>query len=396
MNIRIYDHSYHEVVSGGDVIVAEFAKAWIRSAHTVRISTHGEALDFFAARNISNVNLIIASRVRTRYASVLLGSIAHLINAAIDTIIRKLGKTELIFAGSWSLQDLVPAVIDKMKNPKATLAVGCYIFLLPPWTKTYGSTWLNRYVFWVEYGIGMILTRIFANVIWTASPVDRNIAYHRFGKKAVAVRGGIDPVKTQVHREEKKKYDAVYLGRFHPQKNIIELIDIWARVIREIPDATLAIAGAGFLKPAMEERIAKLKLTGTVILLPPIDNEEKYMLFSQSKLFVSASHYDTGNLAMDEAMACGTPGVTYNLPKLVYPQGVSLITPFDTELFAKTIITLLADDKQRKQLGADAQIFARSIPWDTQANLALESIEAYHATFSHRDKLDTSHKEVKK
>lgn len=377
MNIRIYDHSYHEVVSGGDVIVAEFAKAWIHDNHTVRISTHGEAVDFFFARGISPFNMLTAARIRTRYTSVLLGSAAHLINAAIDATLRRLDDCDLIFAGSWSLQDLLPAVIDKIKHPKAVLAVGCYIFLLPPWTNSYGSTWLNRYVFWIEYGIGMMLTRIFANIIWTASPVDRDIAYHRFGKKAVAIRGGVDTVTTQqIGRDTKKKYDAVYLGRFHPQKNIIELIDIWARVIREIPDATLAIAGAGFLKLAMEERIAKLKLAGSVIILPPLDNEEKYTLFSQSKLFISASHYDTGNLAMDEAMACGIPGVTYNLPKLVYPQGVALITPFNTGLFAKTIITLLTDEKRRRLLGADARIFAQTIPWEAQAALALKSIKA--------------------
>lgn len=377
MNIQLYDHSFHEVVSGGDVIVAEFAKAWIHSGHTVRISTHGEAVDFFAARGISSFNLIIASRIRTRYASVLLGSVAHLINAAIDTAFRNFGESDLIFAGSWSLQDIVPAVIDKIKNPKAVLAVGCYIFLLPPWTKSYGSNWLNRYVFWIEYGIGMMLTRFFANVIWTASPVDRDIAYLRFGKKSVAVRGGVDLVSTQrVSRSTKKKYDAVYLGRFHPQKNIIELIDIWARVIREKPDATLAIAGAGFLKSAMEKRIAKLKLADSIVLLPAMDNEEKFILLAQAKLFVSASHYDTGNLAMDEALACGTPGVTYNLPKLVYPQGVVLVTPFNTGLFADTVVALLTDEKRRQKLSFDAQVFARTISWEAQAALALESTKA--------------------
>lgn len=377
MNIRIYDHSFHEVVSGGDVIVAEFAKVWIHSGHTVRISTHGEAADFFRSRGINNVNILIASRIRTRYTSVLLGSLAHLINAAADAALARLEDCELIFAGSWSLQDMIPAVIDKIKHPKAILAVGCYIFLLPPWTNSYGSNWVNRYIFWLEYLIGLQLMRAFANVIWTASPVDRDIAYLNLRKKAVAIRGGVPRIQTrEIPDKEKKKYDAVYLGRFHPQKNIIELIDIWSQVIREIPNATLAIAGAGFLKSAMEQRIAKLKLTDSIILLPPIDNEKKYTLLTQSKLFVSASHYDTGNLAMDEAMACGTPGVTYNLPKLVYPQGVSLITPFNTGLFAKTIITLLTDEKKRKQLGADAYTFARTITWETQAALALESIKA--------------------
>lgn len=376
MNIRLYDHSYHEIVSGGDVIVAEFAKVWKHEGHSIQISTHQEGAEFFRSRGLPVQLVAVAAHIRTTYSSVLLGSVAHLINAVISATVSKDAPADIIFAGSCSLQDLLPAIIDKIKHRKAKLAVGCYIFLLPPWKKSYGSNTINRYLFWAEYQIGILLTRVWADVIWTASPVDQTNVIKYFRKPAEAIRGGVDldAAQAAVRTQHSNQYDAVYLGRFHPQKNILELIDIWKIVVTKLPQATLALAGAGFLKKDLEERIRTLNLTRSVTLLPPIDGKEKFQLFTSSKLFISASHYDTGNLAMDEAMACGIPGVTYNLPKLSYPFGVVRIPQFDTALFANAIVDLISDGQKRQAMGNDARKFAGTISWDSQARRALKTI----------------------
>jgi len=374
MNIRLYDHSYHEVVSGGDVIVAEFTKSWTRAGHMALISTHQEGAAFFRSRDIPLNLIAIANHFRTAYRSVLVGSIAHLVNAVIEAIRMPRIHCDIIFAGSCSLQDLLPAIIDKIRHPKAKLVVGCYIFLLPPWTKSYGSNWINRYIFWVEYQVGIWLTRIWADVIWTASPVDQAMVMKYFRKPTEAIRGGVDLIAAAAAQPTQKRFDAVYLGRFHPQKNILELITIWKAVVVKFPQATLAIAGAGFLKEDMEQSIKNLLLTRSITLLPPVDGKEKFDLFAASKLFISASHYDTGNLAMDEALACGTPGVTYNLPKLIYPTGVALIPQFDTRHFANTIVALLSDEQKRKVMSRQARQFAETISWDIQARRALNSV----------------------
>lgn len=374
MNIRLYDHSYHEVVSGGDVIVAEFARSWKRAGHTVLISTHQEGTEFFRSRKLPDSIIVTATRFRTAYRSVLLGSIAHLANAVIEAIMTPRLSCDIVFAGSCSLQDLLPAIIDKIRHPKAKLVVGCYIFLLPPWTRSYGSNWLNRYIFWAEYQIGIFLTRVWADVVWTASPIDKEAVMKNFRKPAEAIRGGIDLATAEAAHRGYKGFDAVYVGRFHPQKNIPELIDIWKSVVTKLPQATLAIAGAGFLKTKIERHINMLNLSRSVTILPPIDGKEKFDLFATAKLFISASHYDTGNLAMDEALATGTPGVTYDLPKLVYPTGVALIPRFDIQRFADTIVTLLTDTQKRQLMSRQAREFTRTLSWDSQAQRALNSI----------------------
>lgn len=377
MIIRIYDHSYHEVVSGGDVIAAEFAKAWRTQNHTVTLSTHEEAASFFQSRELPTNFMDVVTRIPTKSPNVLIGSIAHVLNATLDAVVSPRRPVDLIFSCSWSIQDLFPALIDKRKHPWATLVVGCYILLDPPWVKSYGSNWLNRIVFWLEYCLGILLTRLFANMIWTASPADASYIARTWRKRAYAIRGGVEAKQANraAQNIHNKRFDAVYIGRFHPQKNILELVEIWKLVTKTLPHATLVIAGAGFLKAQLESAIQQRNLKKRITLLPPIDGTEKFTLLAQSKLFVSASHFDTGNLSLDEALACGTPGVIYDLPKAVYPKGIKRIPCFDKQAFANTICTLLANNNRRDSLGKDAQQFGQTLDWDAQAIRALDSLK---------------------
>jgi glycosyltransferase involved in cell wall biosynthesis len=376
MNIRIYDFSYHEVVSGGDVIVAEFAKCWSVAGHRVTIVTHAEAAGFFRTRGISSKTLSVTGKATNNQRSVLLGSIAHLFDAITTSLTFRDNKVDVLFASSWSLPDIVPALIAKLRHRNAHLVVGCYIFLLPPWKHAYGATLLHRVIFWISYLIGIGLMRLFADTIWTASPIDAAFVTGRYRKNAFPVRGGVDITMAEQARSDdtKKRYDALYIGRFHPQKNILELIDIWQMVVREKPQATLAIAGAGFQREEIEKKISLLKLTKNITVLPPVDTEEKFRLIAGSPLFVSASHYDTGNLALDEALATAIPGITYDLPHLVYPAGVVRVPPFDTVVFARTIIELLDHETKRIKLGTQAREFAQTLAWESQAAKALKSL----------------------
>ncbi len=376
MNIRVYDHSFHDVISGGDAIVAEFAKYWDIEGHTVRVHTHPEAAVFFRSRKIPETVLSVIHRIRTKYTNVLIGSIAHIINGVLNAMFVKQMNTDIIFSGSWSLPDLLPALIDSWRTPRAKLVIGCYIFLQSPKHKTYGSTWLNRIAFWLEYLVGITLTKLNADYIWTASPVDADYIRTHWHIAASAIRGGADirAAKNAMTHTSEKRNDAVYVGRFHPQKNVIELIRIWKLITKKNSKAHLTIAGAGFLKEAMNREINLLHLTSNVTMLPMIDGKEKFALLAASKLFISASHHDTGNLALDEALACGVPGVVYQIPKLVYPKGAVLIPPFDTDRFADVVISLLADEPLRNELSLDAILFAETIDWPLQAKYALQTI----------------------
>ena len=89
MNIAIYDHSYHQVTSGGDVIAAEFGHAWQEAEHKVFFHTHKHARDFFLSRGIDAARIRAVTPLPDTFNSVLWASIVHTINGVLSEITRK-------------------------------------------------------------------------------------------------------------------------------------------------------------------------------------------------------------------------------------------------------------------------------------------------------------------
>lgn len=373
MNIAIYDHSYHQVTSGGDVITAEFGKQWELAGNKVYFFTHKKARDFFLTRGTHPTRISALEYIPDIFSSVLWASIVHTLNGMIAATFHKNPTIDIIFSSSCMYEDLLPALITKLRQPKAKLVVGIYLFPLPPWSKSYGSNTLHRYIFWAMYHSGIIFSQWFAQYIWCANDIDAR-RMRSLGKQALAIRGGID-LELAAHAQAlPQTYDALCLGRFHPQKNPIDLIRIWRKVVDQLPNARLALCGAGYLEPEMRKEITHLGLDQSIHILPPVDGQQKFNLYSSTKLFLSSAHFDTGNLALDEALACGIPAVLYDTRYQHYDKGVAPVPCFSIYTFAQTVVSLLGDADKRKNLSDGARDFAKDYSWNIQAKRALDFI----------------------
>ena len=93
------------------------------------------------------------------------------------------------------------------------------------------------------------------------------------------------------------------------------------------------------------------------------DGEEKIRIFYQSRIVVHPALYDSGGMAAAEAMVCGLPGVSFDLPELrsYYPKG--MLKAKDQEEFANLIILLLTDPATYHEISGEAQQWARSWDW---------------------------------
>jgi glycosyltransferase involved in cell wall biosynthesis len=61
-------------------------------------------------------------------------------------------------------------------------------------------------------------------------------------KKVIVVQGGVELVKQkQLPPISIRRFDAVFQGRLHPQKGVLELVDIWHLVVKKIPSAKLLL-----------------------------------------------------------------------------------------------------------------------------------------------------------
>ncbi|HEV2695599.1 MAG TPA: glycosyltransferase, partial [Verrucomicrobiae bacterium] len=100
-----------------------------------------------------------------------------------------------------------------------------------------------------------------------------------------AVRGGVDlSIPQSLPEPAKKNFDVIFIGRLHPQKGPLELIDIWKMVINKKPDARLAVIGSGPLETACRAKARKLGLTKNVEFFGFRDGVEKYKIVKASRV----------------------------------------------------------------------------------------------------------------
>jgi glycosyltransferase involved in cell wall biosynthesis len=175
----------------------------------------------------------------------------------------------------------------------------------------------------------------------------------------------------QKKRGLSKIYDAVFQGRFHPQKGVVELIEIWRRVVEKIPEAKLVMIGDGPLMKNVKLKIKNLKLESNIELLGYVfDGDEKYKTFSQSKIVVHPALYDSGGMASAEAMAFGLPCVGFNLKSYIsyYPKGMIKVKVGDLNAFSDTIIRLLRDERFRNRIGGEAEnVVKKDWSWEKRS-----------------------------
>jgi len=186
-----------------------------------------------------------------------------------------------------------------------------------------------------------------------------------------AVRGGVDlSIPQSVPEPPEKDFDVVFIGRLHPQKGPLELLDIWKLVVAKKPDARLAVIGSGPLEAQCVAKAEKLGLTNNVVFFGFRDGVEKYKIIKASRVVVHPAVYDSGGMAAAEALCCGLPGVSFDLPALrtYYPRGWLKVPPGDFAGFADCIQRLLVDEKLYAATSKDA--LAAGLEWDWNARAA--------------------------
>jgi glycosyltransferase involved in cell wall biosynthesis len=117
-----------------------------------------------------------------------------------------------------------------------------------------------------------------------------------------------DPLPTRTRSLETRV--ALFLGRIHPVKGLILLVDAWCR--SRVPNNWLLwIAGpdeTGYRRE-VEAKIVKYSASN-ISFLGNLNDDEKWRVFVNSDLFVLPSYSENFGIAIAEAMSCGLPVLT--------------------------------------------------------------------------------------
>ncbi|MCM0583049.1 glycosyltransferase family 4 protein [Weissella diestrammenae] len=106
------------------------------------------------------------------------------------------------------------------------------------------------------------------------------------------------------------------LGRIAFEKNIEAVLETFADILDDLPEARLIIAGDGPAEQAIQDHAAALEIMDKVIFTGYVSHDKAYSYYCLADVFVSASESETQGLTYIEAMTANTPVVAINSPYL--------------------------------------------------------------------------------
>lgn len=286
----------------------------------------------------------------------------------------KTEKIDLIHAQWMIPQGLIGAYLKKKYNiPLVVTIHGSDLFALK------GNTFSKIQKFVLET----------ADEITVNSSTAKNEVDSRFPalkKRISIIPMGIDTKLFAKNNRLKNKYKnykiILFVGRLNEQKGVAYLIMAMKKVISEIPNSKLLIAGEGDYIMHLEKIANEMRVAENVQFLGPIQKNKLTDYYSLADVFVLPSvtakiGTESFGLVLLEAMSCGACviGSSSGGIKDIIKDGENglMFKEKNHEELAEKIISVLKDEKLRLRLAKKGQEFARAnYCWDKIAKKFLD------------------------
>ena len=175
----------------------------------------------------------------------------------------------------------------------------------------------------------------------------------------------------------------LYLGRLNAKKGLDVLLNAMQQVHAKMPDARLAIVGAGDPPEFAAQVQAWVQADGlaqNVVMPGLLMGAEKLQAFADADIFVLPSHAENFSFAMFEAMAARLPVVisdTLNFAPEIARMGAGRVVAREPRAFAEALMQLLAAPDTRHAMGEQGAQLAARYSWSAvgkQMERALEAV----------------------
>jgi len=378
-------------MSGGDRIIIECSRRWARRGVSLAIHTTENGRLVYAryvTRGVQGPKIIShASGIATAGTAIATAFFIAKTTFVVPDVmqnIRRASRETVFYSASDLWPDVLAGYLAKKRVPRCKWIGTLYQFAPSPLNPGFPyrtRNLLRGLLLYLAQRVSLMLLKR-ADMIWVTNPLDQKAVSSLLGLplgRVIAVKGGVDhALSAAVPETSQKLYDAVFIGRLHPQKGALELLDIWKIVVERRPGARLAIIGDGYLEGVLREKAHKLGLESLVSFCGFVDGVEKVRIFKASRIVVHPAIYDSGGMAACEAMVCGLPGVSFDLDTLreYYPVGMLKAPVGNYKEFATLIIRLLEDEVLYSRLSQEARSYAETWDWDARARELLHFVES--------------------
>lgn len=171
--------------------------------------------------------------------------------------------------------------------------------------------------------------------------------------------------------------NAVFLGRIHPKKGLLNLVEAWSRL--RPADWRLRLAGpdeGGHLDEVLQ-RVRALGLAGSIEHVGVVAGESTSALLASADLFVLPSHSENFGLVVAEALSHGVPVITTRgtpWEGLVTRRCGWWIEPTADALADSLRSAFALDAATLQAMGAKGRAYAAELDW---TSIARQTAEVY-------------------
>lgn len=218
----------------------------------------------------------------------------------------------------------------------------------------------------------------------------------RFKVTVEALSNGVDLSEFYPKKAEDEIYEkyglkksipiVLYVGRVDPEKSIAVVVESFALLLDQIPEAQLVIVGDGTDLAGLKKQVKKMRIENAVKFLGKVLPPELNRLYRVGWLFATASKTETQGIVLIEAAATGLPLVAVDAGAVgeLCVDGVNgfLCEPDNVEMMAEAMGKILLDKKLRENFKKESLAIAKK--HDLSATIA-RFIEIYQLAIEIKD-----------
>jgi phosphatidylinositol alpha-mannosyltransferase len=172
------------------------------------------------------------------------------------------------------------------------------------------------------------------------------------------------------------KVNILFVGRLEKRKGVNYLLGAYKRVKQEISNSRLIIVGPGTRLRGKYEKQVKRSGLKDVVFVGYVSYDELPRYYRTADIFCApATGWESFGIILLEAMAMGKPIVASNIEGYasLVTHGVDglLVPPKDKKMLAQALITLMASESLRQEMGARGRVKAADYSWEHIAQRVL-------------------------
>jgi len=151
------------------------------------------------------------------------------------------------------------------------------------------------------------------------------------------------------------------------------------RIEKELPDATLQIAGSGPYQRELHKLAHDIGVDSKVTFLGRVTERRKLELYRESRAIILSSIREGYGLSVIEANSFGTPAIGWNVPGLrdsIIDKNTGLLASFPhADDLTRQIYNIMTDDSAWNSMSEKAWRWANRHSWGQSARDFGETIE---------------------